>query len=146
MIAVRYQSLFRGFVNACAPSDDLASSSRLPGAPGSLREPDPAPGRPKARILEIRHVDLVIRRRAAPAGLRKLPRVLRVLRGRARARKPSEIERKSSPWSPQTFPGTQKSIEAPQARPGASGKKKVIYHELLSQGGVRGFEIRESAL
>ena len=39
MIAVRYQSRFRGFVGACAPSDDLARSSRQRGAPGILREP-----------------------------------------------------------------------------------------------------------
>ena len=37
--------------------------------------------------------DFVIWRRAAPTGLTELPKVLLVIRGRARARKPSDIER-----------------------------------------------------
>ena len=63
-----------------------------------------------------------IRLPEGPWGSRRPRTPPQVIRGRARARKPSDIERQSSPGSPRTSPGTWESIGTPQARLGAPEK------------------------
>ena len=105
---------------------------------GNLREPDPAPGRPKA-----------------PGGSRRLQDFPRIwLSGAGRlplasasspecsgssegARTPGNplVSNGNHPGSPQTYPGTQESIGTPQAPPDAPEKKwSFIMNSCLWEG------------
>ena len=128
----------RWFPGVCASPVDLGSFEKLRGAAESRRVPDSG-NSCSHRIFQGSCFGL------ARGGIRR-PEVPRCLvhavasfapsqQGCASARKPSDIERQSSPGSPQTFPDTQEAIEEPWTRTYAPEIKwSFIKHSYFFRG------------
>ena len=101
-----------------------ASRTRMPPRPGPEHESWKSDPNMK---------DLVIWRRAAPASLWKLPKVLRVIRGRARARKLSDIQTAIIPVVPTNIPQHSGVDRDASGAPRCSRKNAHFFKYLVSR-------------